>query len=32
MLVQGDVSSLADPAVVEQLVEGKRGGARISKL
>lgn len=28
----GDVSSLADPAVVEQLVEGKRGGARISKL
>lgn len=32
MLVQGDVSSLADPSVVTQLVETKRGGARRSKL
>lgn len=28
----GDVSSLADPSVVTQLVETKRGGARRSKL
>lgn len=31
-LLQGDTSSLADPAVVDQLVETKRGNTRISKI
>jgi hypothetical protein len=30
--LQGDTSSLADPAVVDQLVETKRGNSRMSKL